>query len=156
MNAINYVYVGVSSLCWIVISDKISHMSLKYWSCDLNWDNIIVFWQYFKLWFDCANCGLLFTVPCVCLRIYHSFVYNSSFLCPKHMKVRTSSECLCQNIIYISGSLLQITKWWINLKSTYLKWRAVKPKAVIGEPSVVFNSSVVGCIRVLKLPSICW
>ena len=30
------------------------------------------------------------------LGIYHPFAYNSSFLCPKHMKVKTSFGCLCQ------------------------------------------------------------
>ena len=39
---------------------------VNYWSCDLNWYDTIVSQQYFKWWFDCANCGLLFTVPCVC------------------------------------------------------------------------------------------
>ena len=30
------------------------------------------------------------------LGIYHPFVYNNFFLCPKHMKVKTSFGYLCQ------------------------------------------------------------
>ena len=30
------------------------------------------------------------------LGIYHPFVYNNSFLCPRHMKVKTSFGYLCQ------------------------------------------------------------
>ena len=97
VNTVNDVYVGVSSLCWIVISDEISYMFLNYWSCDLNWYITIVSWWYFKWWFDCANCGLLFTVFLCKLRIYHPFVYNNSSLCPKHMNVKTSFGYLCQH-----------------------------------------------------------
>ena len=65
VNTVNDVGVGVSSLSWIVISDKISHMFLNYPSCDLDWYNTLVSWWDFKLWFNCAYCGLLFTVLCV-------------------------------------------------------------------------------------------
>ena len=44
----------------------------------------------------------------------------------------------------VSGNLLQMTKLWVNLKSAILKCNAVIPKAVIGEPSAVFNFAVVG------------
>ena len=47
-------------------------------------------------------------------------------------------------------------KLWVNLKSAILRCSAVIPKAVIGEPSAVFNLAVVGCIGVLKLSSMCW
>ena len=53
-------------------------------------------------------------------------------------------------IISISGSLLQITKLWVNLNSAVHKCRAVMPKAVIGEPSVVFNLAVVCCMGGLE------
>ena len=74
VRTINGVDVGVSSLCWIVISDKISHM-FNYWSCDLNWYNTIVSWWDFMWWFYCAYCcvsqcsTLEFIVPCffICL-----------------------------------------------------------------------------------------
>ena len=52
-------------------------------------------------------------------------------------------------IISVSGSLLQITKLWVNLNSTILRYKAVIPRAAIGEPSVVFNLAVVGCMGVL-------
>ena len=42
-------------------------------------------------------------------------------------------------IISVSGSLLQITKMWVNLNSAILKCKAVIPRAVIGVPSAVFN-----------------
>ena len=58
-------------------------------------------------------------------------------------------------LISVSGSLLQITKLWVNLKSTILKCKAVIPKAVIGEPLAAFIIAAVGCIGVLKLSSIC-
>ena len=58
-------------------------------------------------------------------------------------------------IISVSGSLSQITKLWVNLKSAILKCKAVILKAVIGELLVVFNFAVVGCIGVLKLSPIC-
>ena len=44
----------------------------------------------------------------------------------------------------ISGSLSQVIKLCVNLNSTILRYRAVMPKAVIGEPSAVFNLAVVG------------
>ena len=47
-------------------------------------------------------------------------------------------------IISVSGSLSQITKLWVNLNSAILKYKAVIPRAVIGEPSAVFNLAVVG------------
>ena len=49
-----------------------------------------------------------------------------------------------------------MTKLWVNLKSAILKCNAIIPKAVMGEPSVVFNFAVVGWIGVLKLLSICY
>ena len=52
-------------------------------------------------------------------------------------------------IISLSESLLQITKLWVNLNSAILKCKAVIPRAVIGEPSAVFNLAVVGCVGVL-------
>ena len=54
-------------------------------------------------------------------------------------------------IISESGSLLQIMKLWVNLKSALLKCNAVIPSAVIGELLAVFNFVVVVCIGVLKL-----
>ena len=52
-------------------------------------------------------------------------------------------------IISVSGSVLQITKLWMNLNSAILKCKAIIPRAVIGEPSAVFDFTVVGCIGVL-------
>ena len=46
-------------------------------------------------------------------------------------------------IISVSGSQLQITKLWVNLKSTILKCMAVIPRAIIGKPSAVFSLAVV-------------
>ena len=60
------------------------------------------------------------------------------------------------NIIYVSGNLPHIMKLWVNLKSTILRWSAVIPNAIIGDPSAVFNLIVVVCIGVLKLLSIVW
>ena len=44
----------------------------------------------------------------------------------------------------------------MNLKSAILRWSAVIPNALIGDPYAVFNLVVVGCIDVLKLLSIVW
>ena len=46
-------------------------------------------------------------------------------------------------IISVPGSLLQIMKLWVNLKSAILKCNAVIPKAAIVEPLAVFNLAVV-------------
>ena len=51
-------------------------------------------------------------------------------------------------IITVSGSLLQMMKLWVNLKSAILGWSAVIPNAIIGNPSAVFNLVVVDCIGV--------
>ena len=59
-------------------------------------------------------------------------------------------------MISVSGNLLQIIKVWVYLKSAILKCSDVICRAVIGKPSIVFNFAVVGCIRVLKLSSMCW
>ena len=56
----------------------------------------------------------------------------------------------------MSSSLLQITKLWVNLKSSILKCSTVIPKAVISKLSAVFNFAVVDCTGVLKLSSMCW
>ena len=58
--------------------------------------------------------------------------------------------------VSVSGNLLQMMKLWVDLKSAVLRGSTVIPKAVIGEPSTVFNLAVVGCIGVLKLLSMCW
>ena len=71
------------------------------------------------------------------------------------MILKTSFEHLCQKIISVSGSLLQIMKLWVNLKLAILECSAVIPRAVIGEPLAVFNFAVVGCIEVAKLLSMC-
>ena len=44
----------------------------------------------------------------------------------------------------------------VNLISAILRWSAIIPKAVIGDPSAVFNLVVVVCIGVLKLLLIVW
>ena len=54
-------------------------------------------------------------------------------------------------MISVFGNLLQIMKFWVNIKSAILKCRAVIPKAVIGKPSTVFNLGVIGCMGVLKI-----
>ena len=82
------------------------------------------------------------------LGIYHPFVYDNSFPCPKCMKEKTFCMSMLK-IISISGSLSQITKLWVNLNSAILKCKAVIPRAVIEEPSAVFNLAVVGCMGVL-------
>ena len=43
----------------------------------------------------------------------------------------------------VFGSLLQMIKLCVNLNSTILNCRAVMPKAVIGEPSVLLSLAVV-------------
>ena len=53
-------------------------------------------------------------------------------------------------IISVSGSLLQITKLWVNMNSAIHKCRAVIPKAVMGETLAVFSLAVVGCKKGLK------
>ena len=60
------------------------------------------------------------------------------------------------NSISVSGSLLHVMKLWGILKSIILRWSAVIPNAVIGDPSAVFNLVVVACIGVLKLLSTVW
>ena len=52
-------------------------------------------------------------------------------------------------IISVSGNLLQITKLCVNLNYAILKYKAVMPRAVTGEPSALFNLPVVGCMGVL-------
>ena len=52
-------------------------------------------------------------------------------------------------IISVPGSLLQITKLWVNLNSAILNYKAVILSVVIGEPSAVFILAVVGCMGVL-------
>ena len=47
-------------------------------------------------------------------------------------------------------------KLWVNLKSAILRWSAVIPNGIIGDPSAVFHLVVVGCIGVSKLSSINW
>ena len=44
----------------------------------------------------------------------------------------------------------------MNLKSSILRWGAVIPNAIIGDPAAVFNLVVAICIGVLKLLSIGW
>ena len=60
------------------------------------------------------------------------------------------------NSFSVSGSLLHIMKVLVNLKFTILRWSAVIPKAIISDPSAIFNLVVVVCIGVLKLLSIVW
>ena len=59
-------------------------------------------------------------------------------------------------IISVSGNLLQRTKLCVNLKSAILKCSAVIPRAVISEPSAVFDLAVVGQMGILKLLSMWW
>ena len=47
-------------------------------------------------------------------------------------------------------------KLCVNFKSAILRWSAIIPNAVIGNPSAVFNVVVVGWIGVLKLSSMSW
>ena len=56
--------------------------------------------------------------------------------------------------ISVSGKLSQIIKLWVNLKSAILKYNALIPKAVIGEPCTVCHLAAVGCIEILKQSSI--
>ena len=56
-------------------------------------------------------------------------------------------------IISVSRSMLQITKLWVNLNSAVLKCKAVIPRAVLGEPSAVFNLAVVSISMVCQLLS---
>ena len=54
------------------------------------------------------------------------------------------------------SNLSQMTKSWVNLKSAILKCSTAIPKAVISEPSAVFNLVAVGIISFLKLLSMSW
>ena len=56
----------------------------------------------------------------------------------------------------MSGNLSQMMKLWVNFKLAIHRCNGVIPKAIIGEPSAVFNLAVVSCIGVLKLSSMCW
>ena len=47
-------------------------------------------------------------------------------------------------------------KLCVNLNLAILRWSAVIPNAVIGDPSAVFNVVVVAWRGVLKLPSLSW
>ena len=53
-------------------------------------------------------------------------------------------------MISVFGNLSQIMKLWVNLNSAVLRCSAVIPKAVIGEPSAIFNFAVAGCIGVFE------
>ena len=59
-------------------------------------------------------------------------------------------------MISVFGNLSQIMKLCLNLNLAILRWSAVIPNAVIGDPSAVFNIVVVAWIGVLKLSSMSW
>ena len=56
-------------------------------------------------------------------------------------------------IISVSGNLSQKMKLCVNLNLAILRWSAVIPNAVIGDPSAVLSVVVVTSIGVLKLSS---
>ena len=67
MNAINYVYIGVPSFLLNCHRGLFhSHMVLNCLSCDFNWYNTIVSWQYLSDDLTMQICGLLFTVSHIC------------------------------------------------------------------------------------------
>ena len=66
MNAVNNVYVLVSSFCGIFIIDNISHMCFNCLTCDFNWHNIIVSQWDLKGQLNNAYCSLLLTISCIC------------------------------------------------------------------------------------------
>ena len=153
MDATGDVDIRVSAFCGVFISNEVNHMFLNCCTCDLNWYNTIVSWQYLKGRFNKAYCCLLFTISCVC-KEFSIFLYVTDFsLIPS----TGNGEFLLNinsKIISLSDNLLQIMKLWVNVNSAILKCSGITPKAVIGEPSVVFNLAVVGCIGVLKQSSI--
>ena len=54
-----------------------------------------------------------------------------------------------QKMSSVSGNWLQIMKLYMNLKSAMCRCNAVDPKVVMGEPSVVFSLTAMGCMGVL-------
>ena len=153
--AIYNVYNGILPFCWILITDKICCMSFNHVSFDLDWNDTIMSRCYFESWLNNSYSCLLFTVssvsekssvlPYVAVLFLIQDIWQGNFFCMS-IPNRTS----------VSGSLSHIMKLWVNLKSTILRWSAVIPKAVISDPSAVFNLVVVACIGVLKLLSIVW
>ena len=155
VNAIYNVYIGILSFCGVVIIDEICCMSFDCVAFYLDWYNAIMSRKFFVSWFDNFYCCLLFTVSGMCeksaILLYIAIVSLSQAL--------DSENFFCTsilNIISVSSSLLDIMKLGVNLKSAFLRWSAVIPNALIGDPSAVFNVVVVSCIGVLKLLSINW
>ena len=155
VDAIDDANIRDPSFCWVLISNKLSHMFLNGLTCHFNWYNTIVSRQHFKGWFDSTYCCLLFTV---------SYVYKeSSFLLYVTVFILIPSIwnenffwTSILKIISVSSNLSQITKLWVNLKSPILRCSAVSPTAVIDKLSIMFNLAVVGYIGVLKLLLMCW
>ena len=153
--AIYDVDIGILPFCWILIADKICHMSFNCVSFDVDWDDAIMSRTYFESWLDNSYSCLLFTVlslsekSAILLYVAVLFlilgIWGWFFL-----------WISIPNSISVSGSLLHIMKLWVNLKSAILRLSAVIPNAVIGDPSAVFNLVVVVCIGALKLLSIVW
>ena len=130
-------------------------MFLNCLSGDLNWYDTIVSWQYLKGQFNNAYCCPLLTISCIhkelCIVLYVTVFRLIPSIGLGEFLLNINSK-----IISVSGNLLQITKLWVNLNSAILKCSAIIPKAVIGNPSPMFNLAVVGCIGVFKMSSMCW
>ena len=136
---------------WSLI--KICNMSFNCVSFHLDWNDTIRSRWYFESWLDTSYICILFIVSSKWY-ICDPSVYSSSFPYPRHMTGDIFFWISIPNSISVSDSLLHIMKLWVNLKSTILRWSAVIPNAVIGDPSAVFNLVMVACIGVLKLLSI--
>ena len=133
-----------------------SSMSCDWVTFDLDGYYTIMPGRYLEHWFNSSYCCLLLTVSGVCEESAIPFDVAILFLIPSIWKWKVLFVHQFQNIISVSGSLSQMMKLWVNLKSVILRWSSVIPNAMIGDPSAVFNSVVVGCMGVIKLSSINW
>ena len=113
--------------------------------------------RYLKCWFNNSYCHLFFCsfwcmwgiailLNVAILSIFHAYD-NGNFFWTSMPK-----------IISVSGNLSQTMKKCVNLKSSILRWSAIIPNAVVGNPSAVFNVVVVaskGCFKTVIYELIC-
>ena len=104
---------------------------------------------------DNSYCCLLFTVLSISEKCAILLYVAVLFLIPGIWQEKFFWISI-PNSISVYGSLSHIMKLWVNFKSGILRWSAVIPNAIIGDPSAVFILVVLACIGVLKLLLIVW
>ena len=141
--------------CHFLIINETYCRTCDWTAFDFDWYDAIMSGRYLTCWFNNSYCHLLFAVLGVCEKsavLLNLAIFLLSHAYDNENFLWTSMP----KIISVSSNLPQTMKLFVNLNLAILRWSALIPNAVIGDPPVVFNVAVVVWIGVLKLSSMRW